>query len=118
MKKTIRLNEGELKQIVKESVNKVILKEWLDMGGKDTEGWIGLAKDLYNRLNQIRYGIGEYLHTMDTQHHGQTYNQHILKSLDWIKMAEKEMHLAIQDFEHESEMYIATHNSKQPQTTV
>jgi hypothetical protein len=97
-KKLIRLTEGDLHRIVKESVNRVMLKEWFGMKGEAVEGWIDLAKDLYTRLNWVRYGIGEYLHTMDTQFHSQPYNQHMLKSLEYIKMAEKEMKQAVQDF--------------------
>lgn len=97
-KKFIRLTEGDLHRIVKESVNKVLLKEWHDMHGEYVEGWIELAKDLYTRLNWVRYGIGEYLHTMDTQYHSQPYNQHMLKSLEYIEMAGKEMNHAKQDF--------------------
>ena len=97
-KKLIRLTENDLHKIVKESVNKVLLKEWYDMRGEYVEGWIELAKDLYTRLNWVRYGIGEYLNTMDTQYHSQPYNQHMLKSLEYIEMAEKEMSQAKQDF--------------------
>lgn len=97
-KKLIRLTENDLHKIVKESVNKVLLKEWHDMRGEYVEGWIELAKDLYTRLNWVRYGIGEYLNTMDTQYHSQPYNQHMLKSLEYIEMAEKEMNQAKQDF--------------------
>ena len=104
-KKLIRLTEGDLHRIVKESVNRVMLKEWFGMKGEAVEGWIDLAKDLYTRLNWVRYGIGEYLNTMDTQFHSQPYNQHMLKSLEYIKMAEKEMKQAVQDF---------TNGSKQP----
>ena len=96
-KKQIRLTESDLHKIVKESVNKVLLKEWDNMRGEYTEG-IEMIKDLYTRLNWIRYGIGEYLNTMDTQYHSQPYNQHMLKSLEYIKMAEKEMKQAVQDF--------------------
>lgn len=97
-KQVIRLTESDLHRIVNESVNKVLLKEWHDMRGEYVEGWIELAKDLYTRLNWVRYGIGEYLNTMDTQYHGQPYNQHMLKSLEYIEMAEKEMNQAKQDF--------------------
>lgn len=97
-KQVIRLTESDLHRIVNESVNKVLLKEWYDMRGEYVEGWIELAKDLYTRLNWVRYGIGEYLNTMDTQYHGQPYNQHMLKSLEYIEMAEKEMNQAKQDF--------------------
>jgi hypothetical protein len=104
-KKLIRLTESDLHRIVKESINRVMLKEWFGMEGEAVEGWIDLAKDLYTRLNWVRYGIGEYLNTMDTQFHSQPYNQHMLKSLEYIKMAEKEMKQAVQDF---------TNGSKQP----
>ena len=96
-KKLIRLTESDLHRIVKESVNRVLLKEWDDMRGEYAEG-IEMIKDLYTRLNWVRYGIGEYLNTMDTQYRDQQYNQHMLKSLEYIKMAEKEMNQAKQDF--------------------
>ena len=105
--KKIKLTEGALRRIVKESVNNVLLKEWYDVSGKYVEDWAELVEDLRVRLIGAKHGFGDYTHKHDIMYdNSQPYNKHMMKAIEYVNMALKELYQAKQDFMDES-------NSKQ-----